>query len=76
MPKLSATTPADQPGEVTRVDITPEMIKSFSDEKLNQLLRELRGNREVGAGPKRTPSSGGSATPKPAKPPTDVEDLF
>jgi hypothetical protein len=65
MPKLSASTPADAPTEITRVDITPEFIKSASDEALNNLLRELRGNREVaGGGKSRSPSA-----PRPAKTP-------
>ncbi len=46
MPKLSATSGQD-PEAITRVDITTDMIKTMSDAELEDLLRKMRGNREV-----------------------------
>jgi hypothetical protein len=45
-PKLSATSGQD-PEAITRVDITTQMIKEMTDPELEDLLRKMRGNREV-----------------------------
>jgi hypothetical protein len=74
MPKLSATSGID-PESITRVDITTEMIKKMSDAELEDLLRKMRGNREVSAS---SPRGGGKprAAGTPKAPKTDDSEDF
>jgi len=64
--KLSATSGID-PESITRVDITTEMIKSMSDAELEDLLRKIRGNREVSAQKASARGPRASSSPKVAK---------
>lgn len=76
MPKLSASSGILDTEEVPRTELTPETIKTMTDEDLQTWLLKLRGNREV------TPSKAkGDGTPRASKEPkpptqTDEEDLF
>lgn len=73
MAKLSATSGQD-PESITRVDITPEMIKSMPDAELEDLLRKMRGNREVSQ-QKAAARSARASSPKTPKASNDDEDV-
>lgn len=50
MPRITAggATPPDDT-VITRVDITPEDIRTMSDEQINELLARIRNQREAAA---------------------------
>jgi hypothetical protein len=73
MSKLSATSGQD-PEAITRVDITTEMIKTMSDAQLEDLLRKMRGNREVSQA-KSAARSARTSSPKAPKA-DDNEDFI
>lgn len=73
MPKLSAVSGAD-PEAITRVDITTQMIKEMSDAELEDLLRKMRGNREVSAQKASTRTSRASSPKAPKA--DDNEDFI
>jgi len=72
--KLSATSNINVE-EVPRTELTPELIKTMTDDELNAHLIRLRGNREVvssGTKTKRSPAA--PKIPKDDK--SDEEDIF
>lgn len=68
MPKLSANVAAvGNPDNIVRIDLTPEMIKTMTDDEITTMLAKLRPDREVAGGPKKRVGTGNSAPPRAAK---------
>ena len=63
------------PDAITRVDITTDMIKTMSDAELEDLLRKMRGNREVAQAKSAARGERRAASPK-QKAPDSGEDFI